>query len=194
MTRLRLKQLLCDKSLKFGSFKLSSGGLSDFYLDARLTTCSAEAMPLIGKLFIQQFSQYDWNPSVVGGLTMGADPIAFSIARERLDSSSENKIDAFVIRKQQKTHGMGQLLEGIANPLGKKVVILDDVCSTGDSIALAIEHAISNGMEVLGACCLVDREMGAVELVKNKFQCELTQIFTISELKQFTSVDNERSL
>jgi hypothetical protein len=110
-----------------------------------------------------------WLPQAVGGLTLGADPIAFAIGRESL--ATDMPIDTFIVRKETKKHGMGRFIEGLEETQGCRVVILDDVCTTGDSTALAIEKARDAGMEILGAICLVDREAGATELLKSKFGC-----------------------
>jgi orotate phosphoribosyltransferase len=177
----RLKDILLKKSIRFGHFVLTSGQTSDVYVDCRLTTCSAEAMPLIGRAFLRKMQDKGWNPEAVGGLTMGADPIAFAIARESLDTG--HSIDAFVIRKEAKKHGMQRFIEGLEETKGRRVVILDDVCSTGGSTAQAIEKAQGDGMQVLGAVCLVDRNMGAPEMLAQRFGCVLESIFTLAELR-----------
>jgi orotate phosphoribosyltransferase len=177
----RLRSILLRESVRFGEFKLASGQASDVYVDGKLTTCSAEAMPLIGKVFIEKMQSRGWYPEAVGGLTVGADPIAFSIARESLESG--HKINAFIVRKEPKKHGMQRFIEGMENAQGKKVVVIDDVCSTGESTAQAIRKAKDAGMEVLGAICLVDRNMGARELLGREFNCALEWIFPLSELR-----------
>jgi len=123
-----------------------------------------------------------WDPEAVGGLTVGADPIAFAIARESLHLPPQ--INAFVIRKQPKKHGMQRFIEGMDTAEGRKVVIIDDVCSTGGSTAQAIEKAKAAGMNILGAICLVDRGMGAGSLLRQDHNCQLESIFTLEELRQ----------
>jgi orotate phosphoribosyltransferase len=177
-----LKSILLRESVRFGEFRLSSGQTSDVYVDGKLTTCSAEAMPLIGKVCIDKMQSRGWFPEAVGGLTVGADPIAFSIARESLESSGQ-RINAFIVRKEPKKHGMQRYIEGMEDANGKDVVIIDDVCTTGGSTAQAIQKAKDAGMNILGAICLVDREMGAGQLLADKFGCALERVFTLSELR-----------
>jgi orotate phosphoribosyltransferase len=182
----RLMDMLRTKSVRFGHFKLASGKESNVYVDCKLTTYSAEAIPLVGRAFLRRMKAKGWLPQAVGGLTLGADPIAFAIARESLDT--ERPIHAFIVRKEPKKHGMARFIEGIEETQGCRVVILDDVCTTGDSTALAIEKAIAAGMEVMGAICLVDREAGATELLRSKFGCALDSVFKLSD---FQANDNE---
>jgi orotate phosphoribosyltransferase len=177
-----LRTRLLQGSVRFGDFKLSSGQSSDVYVDAKLTTCSARAMPLVGQVFLWKIKTMNWRPTAVGGLTIGADPIAFAIARESLRLTDE-PINAFIVRKEPKKHGMQRFIEGCEETGGLNVVIVDDVCSTGDSTAKAILQARESGMNVLGAVCLVDREMGAAEQLREKFGCQLESIFKLSELR-----------
>jgi len=114
-----------------------------------------------------------------GGPTLGADPIAFAIARESLETG--HPISAFVGRKEPKKHGTQKFIEGLESTEGKTVVMLDDVCTRGDSTAQAIAKAQDAGMRVLGAVCLVDRQQGATELLAGK-GIVLASIFTLAEL------------
>lgn len=180
----RLKSILCEKSVRFGEFTLASGQKSDIYIDGKLTTCSPEAMPLIGRAFLRKMEAMGWHPEAVGGLTLGADPIAFSIARESLDTGS--RISAFVVRKEPKKHGMQRFIEGLEETAGLQVVILDDVCTTGGSTVQAIEKAFAAGMQVMGAICLVDREMGAKASLQEKFGIRLEAILTLSDVRAHT--------
>jgi orotate phosphoribosyltransferase len=182
----RLMDMLRTKSVRFGHFKLASGQESNVYVDCKLTTYSAQAIPLVGRAFLRRIKAKGWLPHAVGGLTLGADPIAFAIARESLET--DKPINAFIVRKETKKHGMGKFIEGLEETQGCRVVILDDVCTTGDSTALAIEKAKDAGMEVLGAICLVDREAGATELLKSKFGCPLDSVFRLSD---FQANENE---
>jgi orotate phosphoribosyltransferase len=178
--RERLKQILKTHSVRVGDFVLASGQRSNLYVDCRLTTLRAEAMPLIGRLFVAKMQELGWTPDVVGGLTMGADPVVTAVARESLDSGSV--INAFLIRKEAKKHGRQKFIEGLDEPAGKKVVVVDDVCTTGGSTIKAIEASREAGMEVLGAICLVDREQGGREAIEQQHQCKFTRIFSMSEL------------
>jgi orotate phosphoribosyltransferase len=175
-----LKAILCRKSVRLGDFTLASGEKSSVYVDSKLTTCSPEAMPLVGKLFLQKLLDCGWYPDAVGGLTLGADPIAFAIARESLDTA--HPINAFVVRKDHKNHGMGRVIAGLENVRDLPVVIIDDVCTKGGSTAQAIESAKAAGMRILGAICLVDRRQGATELLRDGYGLRLESIFTLPEL------------
>jgi orotate phosphoribosyltransferase len=175
-----LKDILCRNSIRFGQFTLASGQTSDVYVDAKLTTWSAEAIPLVGRVFLQKLESLSWHPNAVGGLTTGADAISLAIARESL---GRGVINAFFVRKEPKKHGRQKHVEGIENPTGLSVVIIDDVCTTGSSTALAIRACREAGMTVIGAICLVDRQMGAAELIENEHGCEFSSIFRLSELR-----------
>ena len=144
-----LKEILRTKSVRFGDFTLASGEKSDVYVDGKLTTCSPNAMPLIGRAFLRKMEHRGWAPEAVGGLTVGADPIAFSVARESLES--RRPIHAFIVRKEPKKYGMQKYIEGLEETAGCRVVVIDDVCSKGGSTAQAIDRAVAAGMQVLGA-------------------------------------------
>jgi orotate phosphoribosyltransferase len=178
----KLRSIILRKSVKFGQFRLASGVTSDVYVDCKATTCSAEAMPLIGRIFLQRIKEEGWRPEAVGGLTVGAEPIAFAVARESLET--DRLVDSFIVRKEPKEHGTQKLVEGFDGDMtGKQVVIIDDVCSKGGSTALAIKNARSVGMHVIGAICLVDREMGAEDLLVRECGCKLVSIFKLSALR-----------
>lgn len=147
----RLLSLLATKSFKLGNFKLSSGGSSDYYIDCRVTTLDSAGALLTGKVFLSEIEKRGWAPRAIGGLTMGADPIAVSVA-----IASAGDISAFLVRKAEKQHGTGQRIEGFREP-GARVVIVDDVCTTGSSTIQAIEVARAAGFEIMGVMCLVER-------------------------------------
>lgn len=177
----RLRELLIRKSLRFGTFTLASNQTSDVYVDGKLTTCSAEAIPLVGRAFLRKMEERGWQPDAAGGLTLGADPIAMAVARESLETGKP--IQAFMVRKEPKKHGMKRFIEGLEETQGLRVVVLEDVATTGGSTAEAIEKILEAGMTVLGAICLVDREAGAAERLRRDYGCELEHIFTLSELR-----------
>jgi orotate phosphoribosyltransferase len=179
--QVELRQLLLRHSVRFGTFTLASGRTSDIYVDGKLTTCRPEAMPLVGRLFLRKMEAHGWRPDAVGGLTLGADPIAFAVARESLETG--RPIRAFVVRKEPKKHGMMRFIEGLEETAGLRAVIVEDVCTTGESTALAIERAREAGMTVLGALCLVDREAGAAERLRRDYGCLLDSLFQLSELR-----------
>jgi orotate phosphoribosyltransferase len=177
---LRLKDILARRSLTTaGNFTLHSGEKSTAYVDGKLTTMVPQAMPLVGRAFLEKIRARGWTPDGVGGLTLGADPIAFAIARESLEAWQP--ISAFVVRKEPKKHGTQKFIEGLDFTEGKSVVILDDVCTKGDSTWQAITKAQDAGMHVLGAICLVDREQGATEMLAGK-GIVLEHVFTLAEL------------
>jgi orotate phosphoribosyltransferase len=178
-THARLLEMLVRKSLRRGVFKLASGKESTCYIDGKLTTCSAAGTKLTGQAFLDVIERNGWRPRAVGGLIIGADPIVIAIARESLDRG--NPIDAFLVRKEAKAHGMKKFVEGIEYEGSIDVVMVDDVCSTGGSTIDAIEKARQANMNVLGAVCLVDREMGAGEAMA-RVGCRFDSVFRISEL------------
>ena len=177
-----LHEILKKKSVQFGTFKLTSGQTSDVYVDCKPTTYDPKAMPLIGRLFLRKMEEKMWFPDAVGGLTMGADPIAFAVARESIDRLPP--INCFVVRKERKAHGMQKLVEGLESTEGSRVVVIDDVCTKGESTATAIRNAKSVGMAVLGAICLIDREAGASELLRSEFGVDLASIFRLSDFRK----------
>src|SRR6201998_2265200 len=149
--RQELLRLLAHKSFKLGQFKLSSGGTSDYYIDCRSTTLDARGSQLIGELFLEEIRQRGWKPQAIGGLTMGADPIVVAV------SVVSGEMHGFLVRKAEKQHGTGQRIEGFRDK-GARVVIVDDVCTTGASTVQAIEAAREFGFEIVGVICLVERE------------------------------------
>jgi orotate phosphoribosyltransferase len=175
----RLIEILRKKSVRYGDFTLASGKKSNVYVDARLTTLCAEAMPLIGRAFLAKFQERGWNPNVVGGLTMGADPVVTAIARESLDLDAP--INAFLVRKEAKQHGRLGYMVGLDEPGGLDAVIVDDVFTTGGSTITAIKRAREAGMNVLGAVALVDREQGGRENIEAT-GCAFDRIFTMKDL------------
>ncbi len=179
--RSQLLDILSCTSLRRGPVTLASGAESNVYIDGKLTSLGCpKAMPLIGRVFLQKLEECGWAPDAVGGLTIGADPIALMIARESIET--EHAIRAFIVRKQPKKHGMKRFIEGMEQTQGLRVVIVDDVCTKGGSTGEAIQKARDAGMNVIGAICLVDREEGAKAYLADSFHCRLESIFTLSEL------------
>ncbi len=137
-------------------------------------------MPLIGRVFLEKMQERGWRPAAVGGMSIGADPLVAAVARESLELGLN--IDCFLVRKESKKHGTRQYLEGLDNPGGLEVVILDDVCTTGGSTVQAIERSREAGLNVLGAICLVDRESGARQAIEDQLGCPFDRIFRMKEL------------
>lgn len=152
-----LLQLLMDRSVRHGDFVLASGARSSFYIDARLTTMSAQGLRLIGRLGLEAIRQVGWTPNAVGGLTMGADPVAYAVARATADDGPI--IEAFSVRKTTKEHGTGKRIEGNFRR-GDSVVVVEDVITSGGSARQAIDAVQAEGGTVLGVLAVVDREAG----------------------------------
>ncbi len=172
-------QVLRARSVLRGDFVLASGKRSNVYVDARLTTLHAEAMPLIGRTFLGKMMERGWMADAAGGLTMGADPIVVAVARESLEYGYS--IDGFLIRKEAKGHGRGRFVEGLPSGDGKTAVIVEDTSTTGGSTVRAIERAREFGFEVKAAISLVDREEGARETIEAAGS-GFDRIFTLDEL------------
>ncbi len=193
-----LLNLLARKSFRLGEFKLSSGGTSDYYIDCRTTTLDAEGIRLTGRVFLDLIQSKRWKPSAIGGLTLGADPIVCGVAlltsqavqtrapaRPKPVDIAEFLIHGFFVRKQEKTHGTGQRIEGF-NKKGARVAIVDDVCTTGSSTIQAIEAAREFGFEIVGVGCLVEREEagGRAAVEKAAAPAEFVSIFKAVEVRE----------
>src|SRR5256885_5419001 len=112
----RLRELLRERSITRGDFVLASGRRSTFYIDARRTTMAAEGLAVIGALALERLAALGWRPDVVGGLTLGADPVALAIAAASRGPGRGRPVDAFSVRKEAKTHGTGKRVEGGFGP------------------------------------------------------------------------------
>lgn len=140
-----------------GDFTLASGKRSTFYIDARRTTMSGEGFAVIGALGLARLADRGWAPEFVGGLTLGADPVAYALAAAT--HAPGRSLDAFTVRKQPKAHGTSRRIEGCFTP-GATVVVVEDVITTGQSAAEAIAAVTAEGGRVLGVLAVVDREEG----------------------------------
>ena len=152
-----LRRLLLERSVKRGNFTLASGQQSSYYIDCRMATMSAEGMQLIGRMGWEAIQREGWQPASVGGLTMGADPVAYAIAAASFGSGAA--VDAFSVRKEPKGHGAARLIEGNFNP-GDAVVVVEDVITSGGSARKALAAVEAGGGKVLGVLAVVDREEG----------------------------------
>lgn len=152
-----LIRLLAQRSVRRGRFTLASGRESSHYVDARLTTMSPEGLAVIGPLALQAIREHGWRVDAVGGLTLGADPIAYAIAVASV--SQPPLVRAFTVRKEAKQHGTGRLIEG---PMRDDdiVVVIEDVITTGGSALRAAEAIQRTGATISGVLALVDREEG----------------------------------
>ena len=175
-----LKPILVKMSYEEREVTLASGRKSNFYFDGKQTTLHAEGGLLVGKAFWEEVKQFAGPVHGVGGLTLGADPIATATSiAATLDGAS---VHAFIIRKEPKGHGTGQWLEGRKNlPPGSRVVIVEDVTTTGGSSLKAVERAEEEGLVVLGIVTLVDREEGARDAIEGAGQ-KLRAVYTRTEV------------
>jgi orotate phosphoribosyltransferase len=176
--RAALIQLLRERSLRRGAFTLASGRTSTYYIDARLTTMSPEGMAVLGPFALAVMREQGWHPDAVGGLTLAADPVAYAIAYASNDHPP--RVRAFTVRKEAKQHGTGRLVEGPV-AAGDRVVIVEDVITTGGSALRAAAGARAFGLHVAGVVAVVDREEGgrpAIEAAGYDVLC----LTTVSEL------------
>lgn len=155
--------LLATRSAKRGTFTLASGRQSSLYIDARVTTMSPEGLSLIGPLGLDAIREIGWVVDSVGGLTLGADPIACAISYA--SASTPTPLRAFTVRKEAKTHGTGKLIEGPFRP-GDRVAVIEDTITTGGSARRAIDAVRDAGGIVAGVLALVDREEGGREALE----------------------------
>ncbi|MGD2038660.1 MAG: orotate phosphoribosyltransferase [Desulfobacterales bacterium] len=176
-----LIDMLCRKSFKFSKepiYKLVSGRMSQFYVNCKPVTLCARGMFLAGHLLFEEIK--DDDVTGVGGLTFGADPLA--VATAFASELKARPINAFSIRKTRKDHGMIRWIEGDIQP-GERVAIIDDVATTGGSTIKAIERARSEGLEVVRAVILVDRQEGGIDNIRQHVP-NLSSIVTRDELVQ----------
>ncbi|MBI3645492.1 MAG: orotate phosphoribosyltransferase [Acidobacteriales bacterium] len=177
--RQELLEMLARKSFRLGEFKLSSGATSDYYIDCRTTTLDARGAQLTGQVFLDEIREQGWEADAIGGLTMGADPIVVAVA------VTSGTVHGFLVRKAEKQHGTGRRIEGFAEK-GARVVIVDDVCTTGSSTVQAIEAAREFGFEVVGAMCLVERQdaHGRPSVEKAAAPAPFIAIFAANEVRK----------
>ena len=176
----QLCRLLADRSFRLGDFQLTSGRRTDYYIDCRTTTMHAKGQVLLGKVGLDSIRATGLNPDAIGGLTMGADPLAYAIAGESW--RSRDPIHAFSVRKQVKQHGKGRLIEGCFEP-GARVIIVEDVITTGGSALEACEAVNHARGEVLGVLGLVDREEGGRAALENA-GLKTIVLYTASDLRK----------
>ncbi len=171
-----LLEILAEHSLERGDFTLSSGQKSDYYINGKLSTLDARGSYLVARVFLAMLS--DDVPDAVGGLTLGADPIVGSILS--LAGMEDLPLKGFIVRKSAKEHGTQSLVEG---PVGKgdRVVIIEDVVTTGGASLRAVEAVRGIGCEVTRVLAIVDREQGGRENLREA-GCRLESIFAVSEL------------
>lgn len=176
----RLKEILLEKSYRKGTFTLTSGKKSDFYIDGKQTILSAEGAYLCGKLIFELIAEQDSNIKAVGGMTLGADPIVTAVS---IASYLEKKpIPAFIVRKEAKGHGTGNYIEGLGNMVqGDTVALVEDVVTTGGTLLKVIERVEDAGFKVGLVVTIVERQEGGEETL-NKAGYPLKSLFTREEL------------
>jgi orotate phosphoribosyltransferase len=172
----RLRHMLLERSMRFGEFVLSSGATSNYYIDVRKTSLHPEGLRLISRLFWEVLK--DDGVTAIGGLTMGADPL---VAGVMLHSAAEGRpLEGFLVRRTSKDHGLRGQVEG--NLAGhKRVAILDDVITSGESSLIAAEAAESYKAEIVRVIAVVDRAQGAQQVFQQRGY-PFTSLFTIGEL------------
>lgn len=187
-SRQELLRLLASRSFRLGEFKLSSGAVSDYYIDCRTTTLDAKGARLVGQVFWEDIRTRGWRVRAVGGLTMSADPIVAAVV------VTSGELSGFLVRKAEKEHGTGQRIEGFREK-GARVVIVDDVCTTGASTVQAIAAAREFGFQVTGAVCLVEREEagGRLNVEKAAAPAQFISIFKASDVRHEYARQNEET-
>lgn len=172
----RLLELIKEKALKVGKFVLSSGKESDYYLDERVVTLSAEGAYLTARVMLDMLNGIEIDSA--GGMTLAADPIAGALAA--ISYAQGKPIDAFIVRKEQKGHGTGKLIEGPITK-GMKVCIVDGTMTTGGSLLKAIEAIENEGCQVVKVLVLIDRLEGGKEVLQGKGY-DVEAVFTKDDL------------
>lgn len=176
--RERLRALLLERSVKRGDFVLASGARSSYYVDCRIAATSAEGQALIGEVALEAIDAGGLQPQVVGGLTMGADPVAYAIAHASWTTG--DPIDAFTVRKQPKEHGTGKRIEGNFRD-GVRALVIEDVITSGGSALQACDAVEAEGGRVVGVLAVIDREAGGREKIEARGY-PVSTLFRISEL------------
>jgi orotate phosphoribosyltransferase len=156
--RARLAELVRKLAVVYGQVTLSSGAQADYYVDLRRVTLHHEAAPLIGRL-VRELTA-DWSYQAVGGLTLGADPVAASVLH-----APGPPVDAFVVRKEPKQHGMQRRIEG-PDVMGLRVLAVEDTSTTGASVLTAVAALREAGADVVGVATVVDRDTGARQAIE----------------------------
>ena len=151
-----LREQILNKAVVHGEVTLSSGKQADYYVDLRRVTLDAQAAPLVGQVMLDLTE--DWDFDAVGGLTLGADPIAAAMLHAAANRG--RTLDAFVVRKSEKTHGLQRRIEG-PDVAGRRVLAVEDTSTTGGSVLTAVEALTAAGAEVVGVAVIVDRGAAA---------------------------------
>jgi len=178
--RQRLKEILLEKSYRKGEFTLTSGKTSDFYIDVKQTSLSAEGSYLCGKLILDLMLQADNPIQAVGGMTLGADPLVSAVSV--VSHLEDSPVPAFIVRKEAKGHGTGNYIEGLSNmPTGCTVTLLEDVVTTGGTLIQVIKRVEDAGFIVGQVITVVERQEGGTEVLAEAGY-KLESLFTREQL------------
>ncbi len=178
-TRIKLLRMIHTRAFKEGKFTLTSGVTSDYYIDCKEIILDAEGLLLVGKMILDKIKE--WEATAVGGMELGSVPISTGVS---LISATEGwPLDNFIIRKSAKEHGTGKKIEGKLLP-GTRVVVVEDVVSSGSSALKVIDVVREAGAVVAGVVCIVDREMSGADAIRAK-DVLYEPLFTITEIKEF---------
>lgn len=174
--RKRLFDILKTQAFSKGDFVLSSGKKSNYYLDARLVTLSAEGAFLCGRLILDLVK--DGQPTAIGGPTLGADPMVGAVGA--VSFLEGRPVKTFIIRKEPKGHGKGRMVEGPELKAADRIVVIDDVATTGKAFIHSIEALAQDGLRPVICACIIDREDGARDALAAR-GVSLVSLFTASE-------------
>lgn len=178
--RKRLLEILREKSLRIGKFTLVSGMTSNYYFDSKPTTLDPEGGCLTARLILRTLREKGIAAEAIGGLTLGADPIVSAVAAISFAEQEHYKaVPAYIVRKEPKKHGTQRFIEGFDGGPGTRVVVVDDVCTTGGSTLKAINMSLDAGYEIAAVVSLVDREQGGSEALRDY---NFFSLFTATEL------------
>lgn len=173
--RTELQALLAERAFRFGDFVLSSGRRSDFYCNGKQVTLEGRGLYLVSLLVLARCRELAID--AIGGLTLGADPIAAGVAAL---SGRDQPLRAFIVRKEAKQHGTGGLIEGPELLRGERVLVVDDVITTGGSLLQAVDALADTGVDVVETLAVVDREEGGREAIEAR-GLSVHALFTRSE-------------
>jgi orotate phosphoribosyltransferase len=175
--RERLLEIIRDKAIVHGRVTLSSGKEADYYVDLRRITLDGEAAPLVGQVMRRLTAELDYD--AVGGLTLGADPVATSMLHA--SAAAGERLDAFVVRKAGKAHGLQQRIEG-PSVQGRRVLVVEDTTTTGASPLEAVRAAREAGAEVVAVATIADRATGAGERIEAETGVPYLYVYGLDEL------------
>jgi orotate phosphoribosyltransferase len=186
--REQLKALLRRKSIVRGNFTLASGKSSTYYIDCKLTTLDPEGAVLVGHSVLDALEDAGIHADAIGGPPIGAHPIVTAVAA--VSHLRGKPLPAFLIRKEAKSHGLEKQIEGPVKP-GARVVIIDDVCTSGGSTIQALDAVKNAGLQIVAVMSLVDREQGGSEKLRQQYN--FLSIFTAREILEGVISEAEQS-